>query len=290
MRHTQNAPGSRIRGWVALLVVAGLAHASCALAQIYKCTDADGRKSFADQPCATPPGAAGSAAAGKAGVKQEVLREQEPAAAITSADATSAMCAPYESSKATDAMVQSLPAMQREAVIGALRGVISGMARDPRAQESLRRMSLHLDASRNAIICVPHQRVQPPGASPTTTYTAFRIEPNGRMETLQPGAQPLVYNDANEPTTMAARCSKLVLSCVRSNAPGGSIIDECFAKASECPGGRLDPALSCCPQACKDAYQRERSRGTDAETAVIKVLFGDYSGAVSCVPGMPKRE
>ena len=81
------------RGWGALLVVAGFAHASCALAQIYKCTDADGRTAFSDQPCATPPGAAGSAATGKAGVKQEVLRQPKPAAANTSADATSAMCA-----------------------------------------------------------------------------------------------------------------------------------------------------------------------------------------------------
>ena len=288
MRDTQNAPGSRIRGWGALLVVAAFAHASCALAQIYKCTDADGRTAFSDKPCATPPGAAGSAATGKAGVKQGVLRQPKPAAANTSADAISAMCAKYEGSKATDSMIQSLPEMQRETVIAALRGVIAGMARDPGAQESLKRVTLHIDATRNAIICVPRQRAQPPGAPPITTYTADRIEPNGRMETLQPGAQPLVYNDANEPTTVAARCSSLVVSCVRSKTPGRSI-DECFEKAPVCPGGRLDPALSCCPQACKDAYNRERSRGTDAETATVKVIFGDDAGAASCVPGMPKR-
>jgi hypothetical protein len=288
MRDTQNAPGSRIRGWGALLVVAGFAHASCALAQIYKCTDAGGRTAFSDKPCATPPGAAGSAATGKVGVKQEVLRQPKPAAANTSADATSAMCAKYEGSKATDSMIQSLPEMQRETVIAALRSVIAGMARDPGAQENLKRVTLHIDATRNAIICVPRQRAQPPGAPPITTYTAHRIEPNGRMETLQPGAQPLVYNDANEPTTVAARCSRLVVSCVRSKTPGRSI-DECFEKAPACPGGRLDPALSCCPQACKDAYNRERSRGTDAETATVKVIFGDDAGAASCVPGMPER-
>jgi hypothetical protein len=278
MRDTQNGLGSWLRGCGALLAVAGLAHASCALAQIYKCTDADGRMLFSDQPCATTPG-----------VKQEVLRQPKPAAANTSDDETSAMCAQYEGSKATDSMIQSLPAMQREAVIAALRGVISGMARDPRAQESLRRVTLHIDASRNATICIPQQRVQPPGAPPITTYTALRIEPNGRMETLQPGAEPLVYNDANEPTTVAARCSKLVVSCVRSKTPGRSI-DECFEKAPVCAGGHLDPALSCCPQACKDAYNRERLHGTDAETATVKVIFGDDAGAASCVPGMPKRE
>jgi len=289
MRNTQNAPGSRIRGWGALLVVAGFAHASCALAQIYKCTDADGRTAFSDKPCATAPGAAGSAATGKAGVKQEVLRQPKPVAANTSADATSAMCAKYEGSKATDSMIQALPEMQRKTVIAALRGVIAGMARDAGAQENLKRVTLHIDATRNAIICVPRQRAQPPGAPPITTYTAHRIEPNGRMETLQPGAQPLVYNDANEPMTVAARCSSLVVSCVRSKTAGRSI-DECFEKAPVCPGGRLDPALSCCPRACKDAYNRERSRGTDAETATIKVLFGEDAGAASCVPGMPKRE
>ena len=289
MRDTQNAPGSRIRGWGALLVVAGFAHASCALAQIYKCTDADGRTAFSDKPCATAPGAAGSAATGKVGVKQEVLRQPKPAAANTSADATSAMCAKYEGSKATDSMIQALPEMQRKTVIAALRGVIAGMARDAGAQENLKRVTLHIDATRNAIICVPRQRAQPPGAPPITTYTAHRIEPNGRMETLQPGAQPLVYNDANEPMTVAARCSSLVVSCVRSKTAGRSI-DECFEKAPVCPGGRLDPALSCCPRACKDAYNRERSRGTDAETATVKVIFGDDAGAASCVPGMPKRE
>jgi hypothetical protein len=268
-----------LTGWGALLVVAGFAHASCALAQIYKCTDADGRTAFSDKPCATTPGAAGSAATGKAGVKQEVLRQPTPAAAKTSADATSAMCAKYEGSTATDSMIQSLPEMQRKVVIGALRGVIAGGARS---------LTLHIDASRNAVICVPRQRAQPPGAPPITTYTAHRIEPNGRMETLQPGEQPLVYNDANEPLTKAARCSSLVVSCVRSQAPGHSI-DECFGKAPVCPSGRLDPALSCCPQVCKDAYRRERSRGTDAETAITKVIFGDDAGAASCVPGMPRR-
>ena len=104
MRDTQNAPGTRFRGWVALLVVAGFAHASCALAQIYKCTDADGRTAFSDKPCATPPGAAASAATGKDGVKQEALRQSRPAAANTNADATSAMCTKYEGSKATDSM------------------------------------------------------------------------------------------------------------------------------------------------------------------------------------------
>jgi hypothetical protein len=175
--------------------------------------------------------------------------------------------------------------------MAALRGVIAGMARDPGAQENLRRVTLHMDAARNAVICVPRQRAQPPGAPPIATYIAHRIEPNGRMETLQPGAEPLVYNDANEPTTVAARCSSLVVSCVRSKSaktPGRSI-DECFEKAPVCPGGRLAPALSCCPQACKDAYSRERSRGTDAETAMLKVIFGDAAGAASCIPGMPKR-
>ena len=80
MRDTQNALGSRIRAWGALLVVVGFAHTSCALAQIYKCTDSDGRTAFSDQPCATPPGPAGSAATGKAGVKQEVPRQPKPAA------------------------------------------------------------------------------------------------------------------------------------------------------------------------------------------------------------------
>ena len=221
-------------------------------------------------------------------MKQEVLRQPKSSAGSTSADAISAMCAKNEGSKATDELIQSLPEKQRETVKAALRGVIAGMARDPAAQETLRRVTLTVDASRTAVICVPIRRTQPPGAPPAFTYTAHRIEPNGRMETLQPGAQPLVYNDANEPMTVAARCSSLVVSCVRSKTAGRSI-DECFEKAPVCPSGRLDPALSCCPQACKDAYSRERSRGTDAETATVKVIFGDDAGAASCVPGMPKR-
>ena len=57
MKDTRNAPCCWIRGWVALVVVAGFAHASCALAQIYKCTDPNGRMAFSDIPCATPAGA-----------------------------------------------------------------------------------------------------------------------------------------------------------------------------------------------------------------------------------------
>jgi hypothetical protein len=261
-------------------VVAGFALAPCALAEIYKCTDANGQIAFSDIPCAM-----GSAGTGKKGVKQEVLRLSMTSAENTSPEAISAMCAESEGSQPTDELIQSLPEMQRKTVISALRGVVAGMARDPGAKEKLKYVTLRINAAGNAIICVPRQRA---GAPPVTTYTAHQIEPNGRMETLQPGAQPLVYNDANEPTTVAARCSRLVVSCVRSKTPGRSI-DECFEKAPACPGGRLDPALSCCPQACKDAYNRERSRGTDAETATVKVIFGDDAGAASCVQGMPKR-
>ena len=273
----------RIRGWVALLAVAGLAHGSCALAQIYKCTDADGKKAFSDKPCATE-----GAGAGKDGVKQEVLR-QPRLSAPTSADSISAMCAKSEGSKASDELIKSLPERQRETVVAALRGVISGMARDPGAQESLRRVTLHIDASRTAVICVPIRRTQPPGAPPAFTYTAHRIEPNGRMVTLRPGRQPLVSNDANEPATAAARCSSLVMSCVRSQPKTPASIDPCFEKVPACPGGRLDPTANCCPQACKDAYRRERAAGTDPVSAVTKVLFGDEAGAVSCIPGMPRK-
>jgi len=278
-------------GLSALLV--SFAYSSCALAQIYKCTDADGRTAFADKPCATPPpGAAASAGAGKDGVKQEVLRQPKPSAGGTSADATSAMCAKNEGSKATDGMIQSLPEAQRKMVTSALRGVISGMARDLAAQETLKRITLTIDASRTAVICVPRRRAQQPGApgQTTTSYTAFKIEPNGRMETLQPSEPPIVSNDANEPTTMAARCASLVTSCVRSRPSPGRPLDECFDQAPACPPGRLDPVATCCPQACKDTYRRERARGTDAEKATIKVIFGDDAGAASCVPGMPSKK
>jgi len=284
MRDTRNASCSWIQGWVALVVVAEFALAPCALAEIYKCTDANGQIAFSDIPCAM-----GSAGIGKKGVKQEVLHQPTASAENTSPEAISAMCAESEGSQPTDELIESLPQMQRKAVIAALRGIIAGMARDPGAQEKLKCVTLRIDATGNAIICVPRQRAQPSGAPPVTAYTAHQIEPNGRMETLQPGAQPLVYNDANEPLTVAARCSSLVVSCVRSTASGSSI-DQCFKKAPLCPSGRLDPALSCCPQACKDAYSRERALGTDAETAVVKVIFGDDAGAASCVPGMPSRE
>lgn len=284
MRDTRNAPCSWIRGWVALVAIAGFALAPCALAEIYKCTDANGQIAFSDIPCAM-----GSAGIGKKGVKQEVLRLSTPTADNTSPEAISAMCAESEGSQPTDELIQSLPEMQRRTVTSALRGVVAGMARDPRAQEKLKFVTLRIDATGNAIICVPRQRAQPPGAPPVNTYTAHQIEPNGRMEILQPGEQPLVYNDANEPLTVAARCSSLVVSCVRSTASGSSI-DQCFKKVPLCPSGRLDPALSCCPQSCKDAYSRERALGTDAETAMVKVIFGDDAGAASCVPGMPSRK
>ena len=172
-------------------------------------------------------------------------------------------------------------------VVQALRGIVTGAARDASQQANLKRLTLRIDASRTAIICMPRQRMQPSGGR-IETYNAFLVEPNGRMVILQPAEEPLVYNDANEPTTMASRCSSLVTSCLRPKSAGRTP-DECFANAPVCPGGRLDPAARCCPQACKDAYRRERANGTDAESATIKVLFGDDAGAASCIPGMPGR-
>lgn len=292
MRDLRNAPSTRIRGWVALLAVAGCANVSCALAQgstIYKCTDADGRTAFSDKPCGTAPsGATGSASDG---VKQETLRQPKFSAGPVSADSISAMCARSEGSKATDEVIQSLPQPQRDAVTSVLRGLVAGagVSRDAAQQANLKFVTLRLDESRTAIICMPQRRAQPSGAR-IDTYTAFRVEPNGRTVTLQPAVQPLVTNDANEATTMAARCSSLVTSCVRSTGRRSlDAIDECFANTPACPAGRLDPAATCCPQACKDTYRRERARGTDAETATIKVIFGDDAGSASCIPGMPRR-
>src|SRR6185436_19793538 len=106
-------------------------------------------------------------------------------------------------------------------VTSVLRGVIGGMARDPAAQEALRRITLTIDASRTAVICVPRRSAQQPGAAgPTASYIAFKVEPNGRTETLQPSQPPLVSNDANEPVTMAGRCSRLITSCFRSKPRG----------------------------------------------------------------------
>jgi len=284
----------RIRGWVALLAVAGSANVSCVLAQgstTYKCTDSDGRTSFSDRPCATSgPGAAGSAGAGKDGVRQEVVRQPKPSADLPSVDSIAAMCAKSEGSKPADEVINSLPGAQRQAVVAVLRGLVAGVGvgRDRAEHANLQRATLRVDASRTAIICMPQQRAQPSGGR-IDTYTAFRVEPNGRMVTLQPSAQPLVYNDANEPATMASRCSSLVHSCVRSEPKTPASIDPCVEKAPVCPGGRLDPAATCCPQACKDAYRRERAAGTDPVSALIKVLFGDEAGAVPCIPGMPRR-
>ncbi len=269
------APQDRARGqqradvgaglrWSALLMLAGFALAPAASAQAYKCTDAAGRTAFSDTPCAS-------------------------VNAATSADTIAAMCAPHEGSPPTDATIQALPTRQRDAVNAALRGVISGMARDPAAQGALKRLTLHLDGARNAIICAPRPRAQSPGATATTPYVAMRVEPNGRTETLQPGTPPQVSNDANEPITVAGRCASLITSCVRAKTPGAGALDACVEQQPACPAGRLDPALSCCPQACKEAYRRARAGGIDAETAVIKVIFGDDAGAASCVPGMPRR-
>src|SRR5512134_3966299 len=128
----------RIRGWVAVLAAAGFVHGSCALAQIYKCTDADGRTAFSDKPCATE-----GASAGKDGAKQEVLR-QPRLSAPTSADSIAAMCAKSEGSKPADEVIKSLPEAQQKAVVAALRGLIAGagVARDRGAQENLKRVTL----------------------------------------------------------------------------------------------------------------------------------------------------
>ena len=186
-------------------------------------------------------------------------------------------------------MIQSLPEKQRKTVISALRGVIAGMARDPAAQETLRRVTLHIDASRNAIICVPTAARAVAGRASgihlcRAPDRAERPDGDAAARRAAVGVQRRQRTDdvglpVREPRSRRASGRR---------RPGHSI-DECFEKAPICPAGRLDSALSCCPQACKDAYRRERARGTDAETATIKVIFGDDAGAASCVPGMPKR-
>ena len=191
-------------------------------------------------------------------------------------DEASALCLQQEGAKPSDALLQSLPEAQRQAVAAALRGLMMGLARDPAGRELANRVTLKVDASRNAILCLPRPQAG--------TYVAHRIEPNGRMEILQAGEAPLVFNDANEPQTVVTRCSELVTSCVRSARPGPSL-DECVAKQPPCPAGRLDPALACCPQACKDAFRRERAAGGEPVSAFLKVLFGNGEGAASCVPG-----
>ena len=227
------------------------------------------------------------AAAGAADERNDSRQAVRQPAATAGADANAAMCTQHQGSPVTDAMIQSLPAKQREAVTAALRGVFTGLARDSGTRGALQRVTLHVDGARNAVICVPLPRAPSPGTTPATAYVVHRIEPSGRMETLQPGAPPLVYNDANEPHTVAARCAGLITACVRASR--SNTLDACFAQQPACPAGRLDPAASCCPQACKDAYRRERARGTEAETATIRVIFGDDAGAASCIPGMPAR-
>ena len=247
---TGSIPVGRSTLILALLVFTGSVSSGFAQTPIHKCTDAEGRTSFSDKPCVTvrPP----------------------------SAESINALCSHPEAAKLSDAAIQSLAEAQRQAVAGLLRGLVAGS----RDGANLQRTTLRIDASRNAILCLQRQG--------TNTYVAFQVEPNGRTVTLQPGEAPLVANDANEPTTMAARCASLVTSCLRPKTAGRSI-DDCFEQAPVCAVGRLDAAASCCPQACKDAYRRERAAGTDAETATIKVMFGDESGAASCVPGMPSR-
>lgn len=281
MSRLAHSPIERQQWLRAAGMLLGVLLSALALAQrttLYKCTTATGTLIYSDRACASDgssQAAPADANPAQAIVRQEIVhqRKLDPAASdLPSAATITRRCeAPTGTSMTIDAALRVLPERQRTAFEGILRRLVLAGLKRPDLDTS----TLHLDRRQTLVWCLPQgQRV----------FRAFLVEINGRMVELTRSGQVKSRNDANDPITLAGRCGDLLTTCFAPNEPGHSL-DQCFADAPTCPAGSLDPAASCCPQACKDAYRRARDSGTDPLTASMKVLYGDRDHASTCVSG-----
>lgn len=243
-------------------------------AAMYKCTTAAGALIYSDRPCANDGSASAADHQGRSAavVEQEVLRLPEAAASgsgLPSAQSIRRRCeAPVGTSLSPDAAMRDLPERQQQAFAATLTGVaLSGLSR-----ADMQASTLHMDARQTLVWCLPKA---------DRGFAAWLVESNGRIVELHRSGKVEAHNDANDPITLANRCSAVVTTCFEPGKPGHSL-DQCFASAAACPAGRLDPGASCCPQTCKDAYQRKRAAGVDPLTASSKVLFGDAEPGSTC--------
>ncbi len=247
---------------------------------LYKCTTSAGALIFSDRPCASDVEVAGGQQTeiqGQSAVRQELLpmrgatgrRSDLPSAAKLTEQCASPIGRPF----ALDAALEAVSGRQREA----LKSVVTGIAYG-RSRPDFRAIAVHLDASGTLSLCMPPRAT----ADGQKARSSYWVESNGRIIELRPSGEVRSMNDANDAVTLAGRCSETVNACVEPGKPGHSL-DACFAAATTCPGGALDPAAACCPQACKDAYRHERSAGTDPISASLRVLYGDGQNVPTCL-------
>lgn len=243
---------------VALLLTGVPATAS----SLYRCTTASGGVIYADRPCGQ------TGAGGEAIVSQQSLEHPlESTAAPDGAELTRRCAAPAGKPVAIKDALEQLPEPQRLALMGIVRGmVLAGVKR-----EDFDAIQAHLDGRGTLMLC----RAVEGG------WLAHRVEPNGQVFMLSRSGRVTVHNDANDPVTLAGRCGDLVTACFQPGVAGNSL-DQCFAHAPVCPGGRLTPDARCCPQACKDAYLERRAAGEDPLTVSTEVLFPREGPERSC--------
>ena len=232
---------------------------------LYKCTTANGGLIYSDRPC----GDAG--AGGDSVVSQQSLEQPSDGNAIPDAATLTRRCTtPRGKPMAIKDALESLPEAQRLALMGIVKGMgLAGLKR-----EGFDAIQSHLDARGTLLLC----RAAEDG------WVAYQVEANGRIAMLSPSGRVRVYNDANDPITLAGRCGDLVTACFQPGVAGHSM-DQCFADAPVCPTGRLAADARCCPQACKDAYRQQRETGGDPLSVSLRVHYGDGDYRTSCVAG-----
>lgn len=255
-------------GWPAGLrcLLAGIALAlsggPCVASGLYKCTTASGGVIYSDRPCGD------TGADGDSVVSQQSL-EQPPGgtAAPDAATLTRRCTSPRGKPMAINDALESLPEAQRLALMGIVKGMgLAGLKR-----EGFDAIQSHLDAHGTLMLCQAAEG----------GWVAYQVEANGRVAMLSPSGRVRVYNDANDPITLASRCGDLVTACFQHGVAGHSL-DQCFADAPVCPTGRLAADARCCPQACKDAYRQQRETGGDPLTTSTEVLFPREGPEQSC--------
>jgi hypothetical protein len=243
-----------------------------ATATLYKCTTAAGTLIYSDRPCTPQPGAAAAAddAAGRV-TGQQVLQQhtRSPGPRLPSAASVARRCDAPQGREMTLAAAMAQAAGEKYEI---LKNIAYGLALSPYSGDVLSTLKVFVDDQHTLVLC-------PPASAPRLPI--YVIEPNDRIVELSHKGRVKVMNDANDPITLADRCSGLVNQCFDPHTSGHST-DACFAAAAACPQGQLDPAARCCPQVCKEAYQAERAAGTDPLTASSRVLFGDQKRPRQC--------
>lgn len=232
-----------------LLLVAG----GTAAGEIHKCSDATGKVSYTDRPCA--PGAQ----------TQETRAVKDTGASVAGISALCAEKGPgwKSAGEIDEAFFETLLPKQRAAMQSIALGLAYGGSGDSATRwRRSRQGNLHFCTT------LPDAQVHESVAGVNGEIVSFRA------------GQPNFVNDPDTPSAALERCSNAVTTCY---SPPGTGLATCVDQVPTCSAAKHSlGGPECCPQECKQAFRTRLATGEDPMSALQSALFGDDS----CVPGM----